>query len=108
MENTAKKRPGRKPKQPAEVKKEETTLTGEAVKMNIPETPEEEYEVTAVRKKGLGEFYYDHKFRTIDWRSEIGEEVSMPPADWARLAEEIPKMLKILKADMWEAEGHGD
>lgn len=105
MENTTeKKRPGRKPGQKApekkpEEKKEETKLTAEAVKMNIPEAPAEEYEVTAIRKKGLGEFYYDHKFRTIDWRSETGEEVSMPPEDWARLAEEIPKMMKILKAE---------
>jgi len=114
MENvkTEKKRPGRKPGQKEQAKKpeagkEEVRLTVEAEKVNITETPAEEYEVTAIRKKGIGEFYYDHKFRTIDWRSEIGEEVSMTPADWKKLAEEIPKILRILNADAWEAEDDG-
>ena len=60
---------------------------------------EEEPTVTAIRFNGLGEFYYDKKYRTIDWRSEVGEEISLTPVTWAVLAEKIPVMLKKLGAD---------
>ena len=55
--------------------------------------------VTAIRVQGLGEFYYDKKFRTIDWRSGTGEEISLTPVDWAVLANRIPQMLQMLCAD---------
>ena len=58
------------------------------------------YTTTAIKKDGVGEFYYDKRTGTIDWRNEYGEEVSLLPADWERLAEEIPKMLKILGAEV--------
>ena len=57
-----------------------------------------EYEVAAVRKKGLGEFYYDAEHRTVDWRNPYGEEASLDPEIWRQLAEEIPKVLKMLGA----------
>ncbi len=57
------------------------------------------YKATAIKKDGIGEFYFDKRSGTIDWRNEYGEEVSLLPADWERLAEEIPKMLKILGAE---------
>ena len=63
---------------------------------------EEEPTVTAIRFKGLGEFYYDKKFRTIDWRSEFGEEISLTPAHWRELAEKIPQMLVILGQNDWK------
>lgn len=56
------------------------------------------YKTTAINKDGVGEFYYDKRHGTIDWRNEYGEEVSLFPDDWRQLAEEIPKMLKILNA----------
>lgn len=59
----------------------------------------EGYAATAIKKDGIGEFYFDKRSGTIDWRNEYGEEVSLLPADWEKLAEEIPKMLKILGAD---------
>lgn len=58
------------------------------------------YTTTAIHKDEVGEFYLDRKSGTIDWRNDFGEEVSMPPADWARLAEEIPRMMKILRAEV--------
>lgn len=58
------------------------------------------YAATAIKKDGVGEFYFDKRNGTIDWRNEFGEEVSLLPADWERLAEEIPKMLKILGVEV--------
>lgn len=120
-----KKRGGRKAREP----KEEPGQQGDAAKQFIEMimTPDEErpepkaeeivpnavkpyifreknlygYTVTAIKKDGIGEFYYDKKHGTIDWDNEYGEEVSILPTDWKRLAEEIPKVLKILGADKW-------
>lgn len=58
------------------------------------------YEATAIKKDGIGEFYYDKRSGTIDWRNEFGEEVSLLPADWARMAEEIPRMMKIMSVEV--------
>lgn len=58
------------------------------------------YAATAIKKDGIGEFYFDKRSGTIDWRNEYGEEVSLLPEDWKRMAEEIPKMLKILGAEV--------
>lgn len=60
----------------------------------------EGYAATAIKKDGVGEFYYDKRTGSIDWRNEYGEEVSLLPADWAKLAEEIPKMLRILGVEV--------
>ena len=57
---------------------------------------EEEPTVTAIRFKDLGEFYYDMKYKTIDWRSEFGEEISLTPEHWEALEKIIPKMMKQL------------
>ena len=62
-----------------------------------PEKPaEEKWEVTAIRSEEWGEFYFDEKHRCIDWRHPGGEEVSLPLADWVRLPEVIPQILKML------------
>ena len=57
---------------------------------------EEKWTVTAIRSEEWGEFYFDEKHRCIDWRHPGGEEVSLPLADWVRLPEVIPQILKIL------------
>jgi len=54
------------------------------------------YDVTAIRKTGMGEFYHDVQYRTVDWRSPEGEEISLFPEEWMKLAEEIPEVLGIL------------
>ena len=61
--------------------------------------PADDVMITAFRVKGLGEFYFDKKFGTIDWRSDVGEEISLTPRDWAELANWIPRILKMLNAD---------
>ena len=53
-------------------------------------------EVAAVRHPELGEFYYDQKFASIDWRTPEGDEVSMTPALYVMLAHELPKILNVL------------
>ena len=52
--------------------------------------------VSAIRVKDLGEFYYDKKFTSIDWRTPAGDEVSLGPAWWVQLAEDLPFILKKL------------
>lgn len=58
----------------------------------------EGYKTTAIKKTGIGEFYLDERHGRIDWRNENGDEVSMFPDEWRKLAKEIPKMLRILDA----------
>ena len=58
----------------------------------------DDVQVTGIRT-ALGEFRYDRPYRTIDWRhEELGEEISLPPEDWMKLAEEIPRVLRLLGA----------
>ena len=56
--------------------------------------------VSAIRVKDLGEFYYDKKFTSIDWRTPAGDEVSLGPAWWAQLAEDLPFILQKLGVNM--------
>lgn len=69
------------------------------VKAAEPEPdPWDMFDVTAVRGK-IGEFYYDRDHGTVDWRNDYGEEVSLPPEEWRRLADKIPLILRALKAE---------
>lgn len=116
-------KPGRKPKEEKpkvilqydesireEYRKEQEAMAA-AVEQPQPETEwipaaevygeqekpaEEKWEVTAIRSEEWGEFYFDEKHRCIDWRHPGGEEVSLPLADWVRLPEVIPQILKML------------
>ena len=58
-----------------------------------------EYETTAIRVKGLGEFYFDRKFNSIDWRALDGAETSLTPDGWRHLHDAIPEMLATLHAN---------
>ena len=58
------------------------------------------YDVTAIRHPVLGEFYYDRKFNSIDWRTEEGDEVSMAPAMWRELTEQLSKIMEILGVEL--------
>ena len=64
--------------------------------MDNEKQAEENGRVTAIRYPEIGEFYYDMKYKTIDWRSEFGEEISMMPEHWEMLVKIIPKMMKRL------------
>lgn len=56
--------------------------------------------VTAIRVEGLGEFYYNRKFNCIDWRTVAGEEVSLGPAWWIQLTEDLPMVMKKLGVEL--------
>lgn len=59
----------------------------------------DDYEVTAIRHPDLGEFYYDKKYGSVDWRSPEGEEISLTPQMWRKLYEEIPVVMGILRVE---------
>lgn len=54
------------------------------------------YEVSAIRSEALGEFYFDRKFNSLDWRTAEGEEIGMSPDRWKMLMNELPKIMGIL------------
>lgn len=66
---------------------------------HLTEAPADIWRTTAVSNARIGEFYFDRKYRTIDWRSPEGEEVSLVPEDWKKLADIIPQILHTLGAD---------
>ena len=57
------------------------------------------WQVAAVRNPKMGTFYYDEKFRTIDWRHPDGEEISLPPEDWKWLGDHIRMILHAMGVD---------
>ena len=116
-DGTPAKKPGRKPtiKLDGELKIE----TPEAKKVEVVETPENvvkvieapqlklkpglrglnnsDFTVSAIKHPQLGEFYYDQKFNSIDWRSPEGEEISLHPSMWKELYMIIPDVMGILQ-----------
>ena len=60
------------------------------------EDERDNWQVAAVRNKKMGTFYYDEKFRTIDWRHPTGEEISLPPEDWKWLGDHIRMILHAM------------
>lgn len=56
-----------------------------------------DFEVSAIRHPQLGEFYYDKKFNSIDWRTPEGEEISLHPSMWKELYMIIPDVMGILQ-----------
>ena len=90
------KRPGQMP----------TVKLSGPIRIETPEDPPTrvirriggKYEVSAIRVENMGEFYYDIKYNSIDWRTEAGDEVSLSPTGWKNLAEELPDILAALGA----------
>ena len=87
--------------------------TPEADMIQVVETPEKPeaakitkpvnydgYDVTAISCPDLGELYYDKKHKTIDWRTESGDEISLAPWLWKKFYDELPKMLAVLGVDL--------
>ena len=104
-DGTPAKKPGPKKKDGIAQVKVDGALrieTPEADKVEIVETPEKPktpvkaYTVTGIRVENFGEFYYDQKFNSIDWRTEEGDEISLPPIGWKNLMQEMPDILKAL------------
>ena len=109
-DGTPAKKPGPKKKDGIAQVKVDGALrieTPEADMIEIVETPENtkrvikrrgDFEISAIRDAELGEFYYDIKYNSIDWRTEAGDEVSLSPTGWKNLAEELPDILAALGA----------
>ena len=119
-DGTPAKRPGPKAKKPTiKLDGELRIETPEAKKVEVVETPENvvkvietqqlklkkglrglnesDFEVSAIRHPQLGEFYYDKKFNSIDWRTPEGEEISLHPSMWKELYMIIPDVMGILQ-----------
>ena len=75
------------------------TYTGEPEKKITKPVNYAGYDVAAIRHPELGEFYFDKKYNSIDWRTEEGDEVSMSPWMWKKLLDELPKMMAVLGVD---------
>ena len=107
-DGTPAKKPGPKKKDGIAQVKVDGALrieTPEADMIEIVETPENtkrvikrrgDFEISAIRDAELGEFYYDIKYNSIDWRAPDGTEVSIPPRHWKQLHEKLPQILHIL------------
>ena len=70
------------------------------MKLKIPEEPKKTYKITGIRTEEFGEFYYDRKYNSIDWRTEDGDEVSLSPIGWKNLMEELPDILAALGVEL--------
>ena len=113
-DGTPAKRPGPKPK-PETPEGEIELWSGPDLVAKVPvedaETPEEPkvsevkpltfdgMEISALRHQDLGEFYFDKKYNTIDWRTPEGDEVSLGPVWWKQLITDLPKIMKLLGVD---------
>ena len=100
------KKPGRKPMKPEgpkvelvydesiaeEYRREQERKAAETEILQVQDE-KDVWHVSAVRNREWGEFYYDEKCGTIDWRHPGGEEVSLPVVDWRRLPDLIPMIL---------------
>lgn len=107
-DGTPAKKSGPKPKDGIAQVKVDGALrieTPETDMIEIVETPENtkriikrrgDFEISAIRDAELGEFYYDIKYNSIDWRAPDGAEVSIHPRHWKQLHEKLPQILHIL------------
>ncbi len=117
-DGTPAKKPGPKAKKPTikldgplrietpEAKKVEVVETPESNKLKVavigkPETAgelkrETRYTVTAIKYPEIGEFYYDRKYNSIDWRTPEGDEVSMSPTAWKILQHDLKEIMTVL------------
>ena len=66
----------------------------------IEDTNRDEFEITAVRHKNYGEFYYDHDHNCIDWRTPEGDEMSMGITGWKNLIDDLPVIMKKLGVEL--------
>lgn len=57
------------------------------------------WRTTAIRNEELGEFYYDTRLKSLDWRHPDGEEISMPPDVWRKLLYALPGIMMALHLD---------
>lgn len=85
----------KKAKKDRKIRVEDLTLAEDRAAISAPVFCDT-LQVSAVRDEQIGEFYYDLKYRTMDWRAPDGTEVSIFPETWHKLAEKLPEIMKIL------------
>ena len=90
----AKYKPVQKKEAPKEAA-EETEAADEKPKITKP-VNYGGYDVSAIRHPNLGEFYYDRKYHSLDWRTPDGEETSLHPAMWREMLKRMPEIMDIL------------
>lgn len=85
----------------ANEKAREEAMTAERSRIEIQGADERDlWQTAAIRNKKMGTFYYDEKYRTIDWRHPAGEEISLPPEDWKWLGDHINEILIALGVEV--------
>jgi len=85
----------KKAKKDRKIRVEDLTLAEDRAAISAPVFCET-LQVSAVRDEQIGEFYYDLKYRTMNWRAPDGTEVSLLPETWHQVAEKLPEVMKIL------------
>ena len=85
-----------------EPKKIEVVTEQKPLKPGIRGLNNSDFTVSAIKHPQLGEFYYDQKFNSVDWRSPEGEEISLHPAMWKELYMIIPDVMGILGVPDYE------
>ena len=68
--------------------------------MEKEEQVREKLTTTAVSHPNLGEFYFDKKFNSVDWRTPEGDEISLAPGWWKELLEDLPEIMKVLGVEL--------
>lgn len=61
-----------------------------------PEKAQPDYEITALRHKNFGEFYFDHDHNRVDWRTPEGDEMSLSVEGWRKFFQIVPDLMKRL------------
>lgn len=85
-----------------EPKKIEVVTEQKPLKPGLRGLNNSDFTVSAIKHPQLGEFYYDQKFNSVDWRSPEGEEISLHPAMWKELYMIIPDVMGILGVPDYE------
>lgn len=84
--------PGSEKEEPEMVEKiEETVKETVEIRSDVFDV-----EVIAVRDPALGRFSWEEKPGVMYWRTDDGEEVCLTPDEWRKLAERLPKIMRVL------------
>lgn len=86
----------KKEKKPRKIQAEDVSKKPEPVMAEAGTVFFESLAVSALRDDTVGEFYFDTKYMTLDWRAPDGTEVSLTAKTWHQVLEKLPAVMKIL------------
>lgn len=86
----------KKEKNPRKIQAEDVSKKPEPVMAEAGTVFCESLAVSALRDDTVGEFYFDAKYMTLDWRAPDGTEVSLTAKTWHQVLEKLPAVMKIL------------